>query len=531
MRIPKLWKWKKSPEQLVEVKAPGGGIDDEDDDVMLEDRTTPHKSHLPKNVHVIIITILAVAIGGATYYSSLPKQPIAVSGDQAATSKDLTPEEANKKGQLAQQMVTQAQGVQESEYDKKKAAGEDAKKKFGATSANGQLPASTASTSVPYNATGGQPVAGSAPQLDSNGLPPPPPPIANGPYNPAGISQSSIAQASTGDDAVRNRSSSIIALQGSSGPGAGGASLGTDTAKVATGAAKIILDTVAAQNVPTSPGMSPWPQQRSFPAQVSLDDLRQQIQSLRQQYPSLGSASAAPFSQATTPSVPAAASSLAPQQLMAPVGLPQETRQAPFIEAIRYDGRTVLRQGHFIPAAFQTAINSDLAGDINAVVTEDVYDSIEGTSLLIPKGSKLIATYGSDVLVGQERILISFNRLLLPNGDYVQLGSMNGVDPIGQSGAGAEVNNHFLKQFGAGIVGAIVSWGVDNTGSTNVTINNPAAGGTDLTTSTGKVLKEITDRILDRYKNIKPTLTVAPGEKIKLFVGSDIRLPIYQSQR
>lgn len=50
----------------------------------------------------------------------------------------------------------------------------------------------------------------------------------------------------------------------------------------------------------------------------------------------------------------------------------------------------VLQAGSVIPAALITGLRSDLPGPVTAQVTEDVYDSIAGSILLIPQGARLI---------------------------------------------------------------------------------------------------------------------------------------------
>ena len=87
-----------------------------------------------------------------------------------------------------------------------------------------------------------------------------------------------------------------------------------------------------------------------------------------------------------------------------------------------------------IPAALITAINSDLPGEVIAQVTEPVYDHATGRTVLIPQGSRLIGQYDSQVAYGQERALIAWNRVIMPNGRSINIGSMTGADLTGASG-------------------------------------------------------------------------------------------------
>src|SRR3546814_8080821 len=55
--------------------------------------------------------------------------------------------------------------------------------------------------------------------------------------------------------------------------------------------------------------------------------------------------------------------------------------------------------------------SSDLPGQVTAQVTQNVYDSPTGRILLIPQGARLIGDYDSEISVGQERVLLAWNRL------------------------------------------------------------------------------------------------------------------------
>src|SRR3546814_15716261 len=64
--------------------------------------------------------------------------------------------------------------------------------------------------------------------------------------------------------------------------------------------------------------------------------------------------------------------------------------------------------------------SSDLPGQVTAQVTQNVYDSPTGRILLIPQGARLIGDYDSEISVGQERVLLAWNRLILPGGRLIR---------------------------------------------------------------------------------------------------------------
>ncbi len=121
--------------------------------------------------------------------------------------------------------------------------------------------------------------------------------------------------------------------------------------------------------------------------------------------------------------------------------------QTPLVPVKPSSPREVL-EGSLIPAVLLTQVNSDLPGMLTAQVTEDVYDSIHGSFLAIPKGSRVIGEYSSRVMAGQERIMAVFHRLILPGGDSFSLDDMQAADRTGQSGMKDEVDNRFWTRLG-----------------------------------------------------------------------------------
>ena len=93
-----------------------------------------------------------------------------------------------------------------------------------------------------------------------------------------------------------------------------------------------------------------------------------------------------------------------------------------------------IKAGTILPAVLITAINSDLPGPVVAQVREHVYDTVTGDHLLVPQGSRLIAQYDSMVAWGQERVLLCWNRLILPNGDSIDLAVHARRRPRGRRG-------------------------------------------------------------------------------------------------
>jgi len=186
-----------------------------------------------------------------------------------------------------------------------------------------------------------------------------------------------------------------------------------------------------------------------------------------------------------------------------------------------------VKAGTVIPAALITAINSDLPGEVIAQVTEPVYDHATGRTVLIPQGSRLIGQYDSQVAYGQERALIAWNRLIMPNGRSINIGSMTGADLTGASGLHDRVNDHF-GQLAKGIllstlfsVGAASAQDASARSSGDLVINSAGSG---VSNEAQQVGQQITARDLNR----QPTITVRAGWPLRVLVNKDMILAPYQ---
>ena len=103
-----------------------------------------------------------------------------------------------------------------------------------------------------------------------------------------------------------------------------------------------------------------------------------------------------------------------------------------------------LLQGKVIKAVLETEINSDLPGMIRAVVSENVFAD-RGNQILIPKGSRLVGAYSSEIALGQRRVMVKWTRMIHASTNMDVNFSSPGADSLGRSGMGGEVNNKFFQ--------------------------------------------------------------------------------------
>lgn len=185
-------------------------------------------------------------------------------------------------------------------------------------------------------------------------------------------------------------------------------------------------------------------------------------------------------------------------------------------EAARMDrpDRT-LAQGTTIQAALQTAINSDLPGNVVAVVTEPVH-AFTGTAVLVPRGSRLFGQYRSGLEVNQKRILILWIRILTPDGTSMEIASIGG-DPLGRSGLTGLVDTKFDERFGGAALVSIIGAAPAVAASS---IEDDTAR--EVARELGRDLEDATRSVIAEQVSIAPTIYVDQGAMVTVMVDRDI---------
>lgn len=186
----------------------------------------------------------------------------------------------------------------------------------------------------------------------------------------------------------------------------------------------------------------------------------------------------------------------------------------------------VLRAGSVIPATLLTGINAQLPGAVIAQVRDDVFDSVGGRYLLVPRGAKLTGSYDNRVVQGQRRVLVAWARLLYPDGGSLDLLGMEGSDPSGYSGFGAKVDEHLAKTFDSALLLSIIGAGAQLSQPQQATGTSSAPSvGQTIAGAVGQQIANTSIQLTQRQMQIPPTLEVAPGYRFDVLVDRDIVLP------
>lgn len=189
-----------------------------------------------------------------------------------------------------------------------------------------------------------------------------------------------------------------------------------------------------------------------------------------------------------------------------------------------------LHPGAIISASLITGINSELPGPVTAQVTQAVYDSATGRTLIIPQGARLIGVYSSAAKYGQSRVAIIWSRLIMPDGDEIALDEV-ATDPAGAAGISGDVDNHWSDVFGAAALGTLINVGAASAddrptitfGGIGVSqgynpVRDAVRDGVQSTAAT------VSNRVVDRGLAIPPAIRVESGSRIAVIVTRGLPL-------
>lgn len=184
-------------------------------------------------------------------------------------------------------------------------------------------------------------------------------------------------------------------------------------------------------------------------------------------------------------------------------------------------GHLRLLEGTVIETTLINRLDGTFAGPVLVLVTTPVY-SEDRQAVVIPAGARLIGSAAPVQAWGDSRLAVSFHRLVMPSGQTYTLNQFSGLNQIGQAGLRDQVNRHYLQVFGASLaIGALSGLAQYGTrggfGTADFSTEFRQSAGSSLATSAG--------RVLDRYLNVLPTITIREGARIKVYLTNDLELP------
>jgi type IV secretion system protein VirB10 len=193
----------------------------------------------------------------------------------------------------------------------------------------------------------------------------------------------------------------------------------------------------------------------------------------------------------------------------------KSTRTAPIS---KYEIKT----GWEIPAVMEQGLNSDLPGELKALVTSNIFDTATGRYLLVPQGSRLVGIYDSHVGYGQDGVQVVWNRIIFPDASSIDLGGMSGQDAQGYSGFRHTVDHHYKRLIGFAVLTSLFSAGFELSQNRNQSVLAYPSTGQVAAGAVGREVTQLGAEITRRNLNVQPTIKIPVGYKFNVRVNRDI---------
>jgi type IV secretion system protein TrbI len=226
----------------------------------------------------------------------------------------------------------------------------------------------------------------------------------------------------------------------------------------------------------------------------------------------------------TTPSSPLQISKPEPT----PVPTTEENKRKPLDFDPAAQPTVWLPEGTVIEAVLTNRLNGDAVGPVDGMITSDVFEP--GTRvLLIPQGARVLGLASAVSSLGQARLAVAFHRILVPGLRTYSIPLEKPVSALSQAGDVGlhdKVNSHYASIFGASLaIGAIGGLAQIGNGTSGFGYNPSVEIRNGMTQSMG----QSSARVLDRFLNRMPTITIREGTRMRILLTDDLELPPYDA--
>ncbi len=206
---------------------------------------------------------------------------------------------------------------------------------------------------------------------------------------------------------------------------------------------------------------------------------------------------------------------------------PQKVRRGPDVEDISSatfinSPDALLVRGTYLRCVLETRIITDLAGYTSCLLTEPVY-SINGRSLLLPKGSKIYGAYGGGP--SGKRVEVIWDRITTPNGIDVAMSSP-GVDGLGGAGHPGQYSAHWGSRIASALMISLIAdafkYAAAEHGPESTTIgSNGFAVQSPYESATARTMERLANEALSEGRR-PPTVTINQGTIVNVYVAKDV---------
>jgi type IV secretion system protein VirB10 len=211
----------------------------------------------------------------------------------------------------------------------------------------------------------------------------------------------------------------------------------------------------------------------------------------------------------------------------APTVVAPASVSAPAAEITAADGpvHRVL-EGTIIDTILTNRLDGAAAAPVNCLVSTPIYSTDQ--QVLIPAGARLLGTTKPVQSFGETRLAVGFTRIVMPNGRVYSLDHFMGLNAIGDAGLRDQVNQHYASTFGVSAAVGLISGFAQYLGGGFVNRNS---GPVIITGNVGDATAQAATQTMSRFLNRLPTVTVREGHRVKVYLTSDLQLPVYQASQ
>lgn len=188
-----------------------------------------------------------------------------------------------------------------------------------------------------------------------------------------------------------------------------------------------------------------------------------------------------------------------------------------------YKPDALMVRGTLIRCVLETRLVTDVPGFTSCIVTEPVY-SINGQRMLLPKGSKVLGTYGAEA-IGGSRVAVVWDRITTPNGLNINMSSP-GVDNLGSAGHPGHYDAHWGERVSAALLISLISDAFKYAGAKHgpqqVDITNGTVVQSPYESNTARTMERLANMALDKSMSRPATVTINQGEIVNVYVAQDV---------
>ena len=217
-----------------------------------------------------------------------------------------------------------------------------------------------------------------------------------------------------------------------------------------------------------------------------------------------------------------------------PVEDGDESDQVPSMDEGELVKGHLLTPGSVIPSVLLQGINSDLPGIAVAQVSRDVFDSKTGTTLLIPRGSRIFGTYSAEPLLSDQRILVTWERIDLPNSEAILLENVVGADASGYAGMQDQVHRRTVKALTVTGLTSLITAGLEHAARSDdpdVLLDTPSRQLVQQPSPKAEAIRDaaqqygdIVNRVAQRQLEQAPTFTIRAGYEFTIQIAEAIHI-------